>query len=110
VRLLLDEQLSDALCGLLADDFPDSQHIRLLGFEGASDETVWELAKTHDCILVTKAEDFQRLSVPRGAPPKVLWIRLGNSPTAGVAELLRRHIGDIRDFVHHEESAFLTLG
>jgi predicted nuclease of predicted toxin-antitoxin system len=31
--------------------------------------------------LVTKDEDFHRLSVLRGAPPKVVWLRVGNCTT-----------------------------
>jgi predicted nuclease of predicted toxin-antitoxin system len=34
VRLLVDEQLAEELCGLLRDIFPDSLHVRLLGQEG----------------------------------------------------------------------------
>lgn len=110
MRLLFDEQLSEELCDLLRDDFPDSPHVRQLGFGGASDENVWELARTNGCLLVTKDEDFHRLSVLRGAPPKVVWIRLGNCGTTEVAQLLRRHREDIWKFVEHEEASFLSLG
>jgi hypothetical protein len=70
MRLLFDEQLSDALPALLDDVFPGSVHVRALVGVGASDERVWELAIEHGCILVSKDEDFHRLSVLRGAPPR----------------------------------------
>src|SRR4029434_2661743 len=41
-RLLFDEPLSEKLCDMLADVFPGSLHIRLLGHGGAEDATVWE--------------------------------------------------------------------
>jgi predicted nuclease of predicted toxin-antitoxin system len=72
VRLLFDEQLSEELVSLLADLFPDSLHVRILGAGGAADPVIWQLARDHDCLLVTKDEDFHRLSVLRGAPPKVV--------------------------------------
>ncbi len=76
MRLLFDEQLSEDLSGLLHDIFPDSLHVRAIGSAGATDQTVWQLAIDHGCVLVTKDEDFQRLSLVLGSPPKVVWIRL----------------------------------
>lgn len=70
MRLLFDEQLSEMLCDLLQDKFPDSLHVRRVADSGSSDEAVWDLAKSHNCVLVTKDEDFVRMSVLRGAPPK----------------------------------------
>ncbi len=71
MRLLFDEQLAEELCELLRDAFPESRHVRLLAGSGASDDRVWQLALEHQSVLVTKDEDFHRLSVLRGAPPKV---------------------------------------
>ena len=81
-RLLFDEPLSEKLCDMLADVFPGSLHIRLLGHGGAEDATVWEVARSHDCLVVSKDEDFNRLAILRGAPPKFVWVRRGNcAPT-----------------------------
>ncbi len=77
VRLLFDEQLSKKLCSILGDVLPDSLHVRELDAGGVSDTTVWRLAQERGCMLVTKDEDFHRLSVLRGAPPKVVWLRIG---------------------------------
>jgi predicted nuclease of predicted toxin-antitoxin system len=110
VRLLFDEQLSEELCTLLEDAFPGSLHVRKLGAGGVGDSTVWRLAQERDALLVTKDEDFHRFSVMYGAPPKVLWVRLGNCTTDDVAGLLRRHRGDIERFVQQTEATFLELG
>jgi predicted nuclease of predicted toxin-antitoxin system len=110
MRLLFDEQLSDRLPDLLADIFPGSPHVRPLVGIGTTDARAWELAVEHDCLLVTKDEDFHRLSVLRGAPPKVVWLRLGNCTTEIVAELLRRHEADLRAFADHSEATFLAIG
>ncbi len=81
LRLFFDEPLSEGLCEALADIFPGSLHIRLLGQGGAADATVWDLARTHGCLVVSKDDDFHRLALLRGAPPKFVWIRLGNCTT-----------------------------
>ena len=109
MRLLFDEQLSEDLSELLADIFPGSLHIRQIGAGGVADATVWQLAKTHVCLLVSKDEDFHRLSVLLGAPPKVIWIRRGNCRTEEIAGLLRQRHADIQRFVQQEEATFLAL-
>ena len=110
MRLLFDEQLSEELCRLLADVFPGSLHVRQIGAGGVSDMAVWQLAQQRECLLVTKDEDFHRLSVLRGAPPKVVWLRLGNCSTDDVAVTLRNHRDDIREFAEQSEATFLELG
>jgi len=110
VKLLFDENLSGQLPLLLADLYPDSVSVLQLGVGSASDEDVWTHAKLAQFALVTKDEDFQRLSVLRGPPPKVIWIRLGNCATADGARVLRFRVEQVRAFAADIESAFLSLG
>jgi predicted nuclease of predicted toxin-antitoxin system len=110
VRLLFDEQLSEELVQALRDLFPDSLHVRLLGRGGARDPLIWQLARDHGCMLVTKDEDFHRLSVLHGAPPKVVWLRVGNCTTADIVELLTDRLDDLRKFEAQDEVTFLELG
>src|SRR3970040_363245 len=109
VRLLFDEPLAEKLCEALADIFPDSLHVRVLGHGGATDATVWDLARTRGCLVVSKDEDFNRLAVLRGAPPKFVWIQLGNCTTNDIALLLRRHRDDITRFGGQNEATVLEL-
>jgi len=110
VRLLFDEQLSEELVTAVGDLFPDSLHVRLLGKGGAADPIIWEVAREHDCVLVTRDEDFHRLSVLRGAPPKVVWLRIGNCATADIARLLRDRADELRRFEAQTEVTLLELG
>jgi predicted nuclease of predicted toxin-antitoxin system len=110
MRLLFDEQLSEALPALLVDVFPDSLHIRALLGVGVPDERVWTLAIELGCLFVSKDEDFHRMSVLRGAPPKVVWLRLGNCTTDEVAALLRRQQSALRLFANQNDATFLALG
>lgn len=110
-RLLFDEPLSEKLCDSLADLFPDSLHVRLLERGGgAADMTVWELARQHGCLVVSKDEDFHRLAVLRGGPSKFVLVRLGNCTTDAIAQLLRRHHDDIIRFSEQDEATVLELG
>ena len=62
------------------------------------------------CIVVSKDGDFHRLAVLRGAPPKFVWVRLGNCRTVDVANLLRSRYEDIVRFNAQDEATVLELG
>jgi predicted nuclease of predicted toxin-antitoxin system len=89
LKLLLDEHLSGELVEALADVFPGSEQVLLLGFGGAGDGDVWEYAKLHGLTIVSKDSEVYERSMRVGAPPKVIWLRLGNCTTAAVEMLLR---------------------
>ena len=110
MRLLFDENLSARLVAAVADVYPDSAHVACVGLGGAPDGQVWEYAAAGGFVLVTKDEDFHRLSVLRGPPPKVVSMRLGNCSTADVVRLLHVRAEHIARFVEHEDAAFLALG
>jgi predicted nuclease of predicted toxin-antitoxin system len=110
MKLLLDHNLSYKLVGRLADLFPDSVHVRNLNLHEADDHTVWEYARANGCTIVSKDEDFHQLSFLYGAPPKVVWVRLGNCTTADIEQALRHHHADLLNFDTNEEGAFLIVG
>lgn len=58
---------------------------------------------------MSKDGDFHRLAVLQGAPPKFVWIQLGNYTTADVVELLRRHHASIVRFSEQDEATVLEL-
>jgi predicted nuclease of predicted toxin-antitoxin system len=64
----------------------------------ASDHDVWEYAKANGFTLVSLDSDFAELGALRGPPPKVIWLRCGNQPTAIVEEILRSRASILTDF------------
>jgi predicted nuclease of predicted toxin-antitoxin system len=110
VKLLFDENLSHRLVALLADPYPGSTHVREIGLIGAEDRRIWVYAAEHEFLLVSKDTDFYQRSLVFGAPPKVIWLRIGNAPTRDVAALLRDRALSIRHFAEDPEASFLTVG
>jgi predicted nuclease of predicted toxin-antitoxin system len=106
MRLLFDHNLSHKLCRRLADIFPDSTQTRLVGLGSASDQAIWQFAVAGGLAVATLDKDFADMSLLRGAPPKVIWLRCGNSTVAEVERLLRANLEDIRRF---EASASVSL-
>jgi predicted nuclease of predicted toxin-antitoxin system len=109
VKLLFDHNLSHKLVARLADIYPESTQTRLLGFARAADPEIWFHARTHELVIVSKDNDFAELAVLRGAPPKVVWLRLGNCSTVAVEELLRRNVLTIAEFVADSDRVVLEL-
>jgi predicted nuclease of predicted toxin-antitoxin system len=110
VRLLFDENLSHRLVRELADVYPDSAHVRDIGLQGAEDRRIWDYAAERGLLLTSKNTDFYQRSLVFGAPPKVIWQRIGNAPTLAIAELLRQQHTVIRTFYEDSEAKFLPLG
>ena len=108
-RLLFDENLSPRLVGLLAEDFPGSVHADEVGLHGRPDAEVWAYARDRDLMLVSKDNDFRQLSFLHGAPPKVVWLRIGNAPTRAVVELLRARKAAMESFLADAEAALLAV-
>lgn len=109
MKLLFDENLSSRLVGDLASHWPGSTHIELLGMRGASDAAIWAHARDGNFIIVSKDDDFRSLALVRGSPPKVIWLQVGNAPTAAVANLLRANAALLKTFSLDPVEALLSL-
>ena len=107
--LLFDENLGARLVTDLADLYPGCLHVGDRGLAGGSDREIWQYAREHGFVIVTKDEDFQQLSVLYGAPPKVIWIRLGNCSTGDITRLLTERHREVDRFLTEMEVAFLAL-
>ena len=49
------------------------------------------------------------MSVLRGAPPKVIWIALGNCTTSEIEETLRANLARIQEFIADFDENYLVL-
>ena len=52
MKLLFDQNLSFKLCPRLADLFPDSCQVRLLGLAEADDRALWQHAKSNGFTVI----------------------------------------------------------
>jgi len=74
VSLLLDENLSPRLLQRLSSLFPGLIHVRDAGLKQASDDVIWEWAKSRGCTVVTTDADFAEIE------PKAGMAAEGDSP------------------------------
>ena len=109
MKLLFDENVSPKLVGLLEEEYPGSAHVRDLGLKGAPDGRIWDRARENGFVIVSKDDDFRQRSFLQGAPPKVVWLQVGNAGTSPIAELLRERTDELHRFETEDESAVLIL-
>jgi predicted nuclease of predicted toxin-antitoxin system len=98
MKLLFDQHLSFKLCRQLADLFPESSQVRLLGLDRIEDRALWEFAKNNGYTLVSLDADLADLAVLLGPPPQLIWLRCGNQRTDVIENLLRTHAESIAAF------------
>lgn len=108
-KLLFDQNLSPLLVGALVDLYPGAAHVRSLGLHVAGDDVIWQRARADGFTIVTKDDDFRQMSFLYGAPPKVIWVRLGNCSTGDVEAVLRDRHSDILRFVEDPTAALLVF-
>jgi predicted nuclease of predicted toxin-antitoxin system len=109
LKLLFDQNLSWRLAAILAEEFPESVHVREVDLTSAADHLIWEYARLHGFAIISKDSDFSQKSFLLGAPPKVIWIRAGNCSTQQLEIMLKAHVEDIRQFGKDQESSFLII-
>jgi predicted nuclease of predicted toxin-antitoxin system len=68
--------------------------LRDLGLRDAEDPEIFEAAKAEDVVLMTKDSDFVDLANRFGAPPKIIWLRCGNTSNAQLQNILRSTLLD----------------
>ena len=109
MKLLFDQNLSPDLSINLAELFPGSIHVRAVGLRQSPDEAIWSYAAANGFVIVTKDGDFRQMSRARGAPPKVIWLRLGNCSVDYVERVLRTHSDDLWQFEMEPGAAILII-
>jgi predicted nuclease of predicted toxin-antitoxin system len=109
MKLLFDQNLSFKLCQTVADLFPESNHVRLLGLSEVGDRILWDYALANGFTIVSQDVDFAEMAALLRSPPKVIWLRAGNQSTATISTLIRRHAELIVAFGNDAAASCLEL-
>lgn len=109
MKLLLDENLSDRIINKIIDLYPNSKHVKTLSLTNTDDALIWEYAKANSFVIVSKDSDFHQRSLLYGHPPKFIYLRIGNSPTSKIVQILRDNFVTIAQFHSSEVESILVL-
>jgi predicted nuclease of predicted toxin-antitoxin system len=107
--LLLDENLSPRLVKLLETEFPGIAHLSQYNLQGMPDIEIWRFAAEHDYCIVSTDSDFNQLAFVNGAPPQVIWLRMGEATTDAIADGLCQQQQAIAQFMAQDEQAVLEI-
>ena len=109
MKLLLDQNISFRVVNLLTNSFEKVDHIKALGLIDASDIEIWSYALRYNYIIVTFDSDFIDLATLKGTPPKIIWLRFGNSSNLKIANKLPSNKEAINDFIINTNSEIYFL-
>jgi len=110
MRLLFDQNLSFRVTKKLKGIYPDVVHITEIGLKDASDVEIWRYATQHACCIVSFDADFYNLVSLYGSPPKVIWLRTGNTSSSEIIQLFETKQSAIQAFLDDAVTELLILG
>ena len=95
MKLLFDQNLSHKLIAAVRLLCPGSTHVRPAGLDHADNESICQYALEHGFTIVSRDSDFLERALARGTPPAVICLRLGNTSTKTMGEVLLRNLPSI---------------
>ncbi len=109
MKLLFDENISHRILKKLIPDYQNSIHCKSIQPLPKNDIDIWNHAKENNFVIVTFDEDFYEWMLLNGFPPKIIWIRTGNTSTSAIAEIINNKSSEIKNFLSNEEVGILEL-
>ncbi|WP_343585186.1 DUF5615 family PIN-like protein [Flavobacterium sp.] len=87
MKLLLDANISWRIIKLVENTFFNCLHANDIPVnQPAKDIEIWEFAKANNFTILTHDDDFEKLLLLKGAPPKVIILKTFNKNTKQIAE------------------------
>ena len=93
MKVWLDAQLSPEMATWIHEYFGyEAFAVRNQGLRDTSDFEIFNAAKQADVVRITKDSDFSQLIQRLGAPPRVIWLRCGNTSNLKLRQLLKKSL------------------
>ncbi len=109
MKLLLDQNISYRLVKKIELLFPGTEQVKKVGLENKDDKEIWDFAKREGFTIVTFDSDFYDFSLLYGQPPKLLWIKTGNTTTSNLQIILTSKSTQIQHFINESELNCLEI-
>jgi predicted nuclease of predicted toxin-antitoxin system len=109
MKLLFDENISHRILKRIIDYFMESIHFSTIRENRFTDLDIWSYAEKNGYTIVTFDADFYEWQLIRGYPPKLIWLRLGNTKTEIIARELIDNLKLIQNFISDKETGLLEI-
>jgi len=107
--LLFDENILYRIVKKIKDIFPRSFHVSDITPVLKDDLSIFKYAKHESMVIVTHDEDFYELQLIHVFPPKIIWLRMGNTSTLNIQNKLIEKKESIISFEHNDELGILEI-
>lgn len=94
---------------LVSETFQNIKQVIQIGLVNASDLEIWNYAFKNKYTIITFDSDFIELANLKGTPPKIIWLRFGNSSNLKIAHKLIAKSNAIKEFILNPEINFLEI-
>lgn len=105
MTIWVDAQISPEMAGWINENFGlMAVAVRDVGLRDAEDLEIFNAATSSDATVITKDRDFVLLLNRLGPPPKVVWLRCGNTSNARLKDILLLTLTDAVELLDAGES------
>ena len=95
MNIWIDAHISPGVAAWINENFDgQASSLRGLGLRDADDLEIFLRAKEENVIFITEDSDFVDLVEARGAPPKVILLRCGNTSNQRLREIFAVHLNE----------------
>lgn len=106
----VDAQLSPSIAKWLIDTFGvKAFSLRALNLLAADDLDIYLAAKDINAIIISKDRDLLELIRRLGSPPKLIWLRCGNTSNAMVRRIMKDNFDTIIEALIINQSIFIEI-
>jgi predicted nuclease of predicted toxin-antitoxin system len=110
MNLLIDANISWRILKILNSYFPTIIHAKNIDvLQPAKDIEIWNYCKKNNYTILTHDEDFQKILLTKGSPPKVIILKTFNKNTLELANLIINQKEAIEGFIINDEQSILEI-
>jgi predicted nuclease of predicted toxin-antitoxin system len=109
MKLLFHENISWRIVKKVQDVFPLSEHVTNIHPKLSNDLSIFYYARKENFLIVTFDEDFREIQSINGFPPKIIWLRMGNTSTQFVLAKLMDNQQGIIELESTDEIGILEI-
>ncbi len=109
MRLLFDQNISYRVVKQLKPVLPDIVGVQEVGLLNADDYKIWEYSRQKNYTVVTFDRDIPIIGSVRGFPPKIIWLRTGNTNNLKLVSLIANRLGEFQAFIDQQNKGCLLV-
>ncbi len=110
MNLLFDANISWRIIKILNSYFPNIKHAKDIEIvQPAKDIDIWSFCKHNNYTIITHDDDFEKIVLTKGSPPKAIILKTFNKNTLELSNLIINKKQEIEDFILNKEQSILEI-